>query len=250
MAQATVRVEHQRGRGSRSRTVSKAPKGERSPGRDYFVPAPARAGTKTLLSRTKNTPAIPSRNIQGCQRCDPCRGRIGLTHSGTGILPGCRQSLMRRRRGNRTNTDKSAKRNRTEYLHIFRNPGRAWEQEHGDTMPAIPSFHRSRRIRAICIGCLIFLLPVAGAAAADVQISGRYPHLAMFNHDGECGSGAVVPWADRLWVITYSPHEPKGSDDKLYEIDELYQRVPRRESVGGAPADRLIHRESKPLIIG
>ena len=25
--------------------------------------------------------------------------------------------------------------------------------------------------------------------------------------------GAVVPWADRLWVITYAPHKPNGSSD-------------------------------------
>ena len=24
----------------------------------------------------------------------------------------------------------------------------------------------------------------------------------MFNDEGECGTGAAVPWADRLWAIT------------------------------------------------
>ena len=48
-----------------------------------------------------------------------------------------------------------------------------------------------------------------------LAISGRYPHLATFNHQGECGTGAVVPWAERLWVITYAPHKPEGSDDKI-----------------------------------
>src|SRR5436305_11848519 len=85
---------------------------------------------------------------------------------------------------------------------------------------------------------------------APVEISGRYPHLAIFNHQGECGTGAVVPWADRLWVITYGPHLPNGSDDKLYEIDADLHRVTRPESVGGTPADRMIHRESNQLIIG
>ena len=40
----------------------------------------------------------------------------------------------------------------------------------------------------------------------------------MYNTGGECGSGVVIPWADRLWVITYGPHLPLGSSDKLYEI--------------------------------
>jgi hypothetical protein len=82
------------------------------------------------------------------------------------------------------------------------------------------------------------------------QISGVYPHLAMDNSQGECGTGAVVPWAGRLWVATYSPHQPQGSDDKLYEIDEQLNRTIRPESIGGTPANRMIHRESDQLFIG
>ena len=84
----------------------------------------------------------------------------------------------------------------------------------------------------------------------DRQISGIYPHLAFFNNESECGTGAVVPWAGRLWVVTYAPHAPKGSTDKLYEItDELTMTI-RPESIGGTPANRMIHRESQQLFIG
>ena len=82
------------------------------------------------------------------------------------------------------------------------------------------------------------------------QISGIYPHLAMFNKEGECGTGAVVVWADRLWVITYGPHLPFGSSDKLYEITPGLEQIIRPESVGGTPANRMIHRESQQLLIG
>ncbi len=82
------------------------------------------------------------------------------------------------------------------------------------------------------------------------QISGIYPHLAMFNNEGECGTGAVVPWADRLWVITYGPHLPFGSSDKLYEITPDLRQVIRPESVGGTPANRMIHPETQQLLIG
>ena len=82
------------------------------------------------------------------------------------------------------------------------------------------------------------------------QISGIYPHLAMFNKEGECGTGAVVAWADRLWVITYGPHLPFGSSDKLYEITPGLEQIIRPESVGGTPANRMIHRESQQLLIG
>ena len=111
-------------------------------------------------------------------------------------------------------------------------------------------------VRALGICCLAGLLwswvAVTSLAAepARISISGRYPHLAVFNTGDECGIGAVVPWADRLWAVTYSPHFPRGSDDKLYEIDAELNIVTREESIGGTPANRLIHRESKQLFIG
>src|SRR5699024_1252019 len=83
------------------------------------------------------------------------------------------------------------------------------------------------------------------------QISGRYPHLAMFNHGRECGIGALVPWAGRLWAVTYSPHSPHGNDhDGLYEITPGLHLIKREESIGGTPANRMIHRESNQLFIG
>ena len=56
-------------------------------------------------------------------------------------------------------------------------------------------------------------LALGARAASPLQVSGIYPHLAFFNEGAECGTGAVVPWADRLWAVTYSPHEPRGSSD-------------------------------------
>ncbi len=82
------------------------------------------------------------------------------------------------------------------------------------------------------------------------SFSGIYPHLAYYNNEGECGTGAVVPWGDRLWVITYGPHLPLGSSDKLYEITPDMQQIVRSESIGGTPANRMIHKESNQLFIG
>ncbi len=82
------------------------------------------------------------------------------------------------------------------------------------------------------------------------SFSGIYPHLAYYNNEGECGTGAVVPWADRLWVITYGPHMPFGSSDKLYEISSDLKKTVHPESIGGTPANRLIHKESNQLFIG
>jgi hypothetical protein len=94
------------------------------------------------------------------------------------------------------------------------------------------------------------LLLTSTLSAEPRQISGIYPHLAMFNDEGECGTGAVVPWANRLWVVTYAPHQPTGSSDKLYEITPDLQQIIRPESIGGTPANRMIHDESQQLFIG
>jgi len=99
----------------------------------------------------------------------------------------------------------------------------------------------------------VVLTPDWQAAAAEVSprsISGRYPHLTMFNHQNECGIGALAVWADKLWAITYAPHKPLGSDDKLYSIDRQLRLTAHPKSVGGTPAGRMIHLESDQLIIG
>lgn len=82
------------------------------------------------------------------------------------------------------------------------------------------------------------------------SFSGIYPHLAYYNNEGECGTGAVASWADRLWVITYGPHLPFGSSDKLYEITPDLHQIIHPESIGGTPANRMIHKESSQLFIG
>jgi hypothetical protein len=101
-------------------------------------------------------------------------------------------------------------------------------------------------LRAVTIALVVW----RSLAAEPRCISGIYPSLATFNNEGECGTGAVVPWADRLWVISYGPHLPFGSSDKLYEITPDLKQVIRPESVGGTPANRMIHRESQQLVIG
>ncbi len=94
------------------------------------------------------------------------------------------------------------------------------------------------------------LLSTTLLSAEPISLSGIYPHLAFFNDERECGTGAVVPWADRLWVVTYAPHAPKGSTDKLYEITPELEQIVRPESIGGTPANRMIHDESQQLFIG
>ncbi len=72
----------------------------------------------------------------------------------------------------------------------------------------------------------------------------------MYNAENECGTGAIVPWAGRLFAITYGPHLPKGSSDKLYSISGDLKQTIHKESIGGTPANRMVHRESNQLFIG
>lgn len=98
--------------------------------------------------------------------------------------------------------------------------------------------------------------------SGDRQISGVYPHLTTYAHartDGdytksrggsECGIGAIIPWAGKLWMINYAAHMPMGSDHKLYSIAPDMTMTIHPESVGGTPAARLIHRETNQLLLG
>lgn len=79
------------------------------------------------------------------------------------------------------------------------------------------------------------LLSSSAIAGAPREVSAIYPGLAMFNGERECGTGAVVPWAVSLWVVTYAPHAPYGSSDRIYEISPDLRQIVREESVGGTP---------------
>jgi len=121
---------------------------------------------------------------------------------------------------------------------------------------------------ALRLGCALTLLTAcalgaeparkqtpAGAQAAAFpserpRFSGVYPHLAaVADSYSECGIGAVVPWADRLWYVSYVSHK-SGGGVGLYEITPDLEIRKRPESVVGTHAGRMIHRESSQLIIG
>jgi len=122
----------------------------------------------------------------------------------------------------------------------------SWQWTNGTVMQHLPFAH------FMSAALLVAPAMVVPTRADDppIRISGIYPHLAVFNDDKECGIGAVVPWAGRLWFLTYSPHKPNGSTDKLYTIGSDLNLAIRPESVGGTHANRMIHSESNQLIIG
>lgn len=111
-----------------------------------------------------------------------------------------------------------------------------------------PLLHSRIRSSALLIAACI--AATTATAAPPEHLSGIYPRLAFFNDEAECGTGAVVTWAGSLWAITYAPHSPMGSTDKLYEITPELELIVRPESIGGTPANRMIHLESRQLFIG
>ena len=100
------------------------------------------------------------------------------------------------------------------------------------------------------------LLPVSAGAQENqpVNISGVIPSLAMTADHlprTEAGIGALMPWANRLWAVTYVAHlTPTGSGTGLYEISTDLQLKKHPASVIGTYANRIIHKPSMQLAIG
>lgn len=80
-----------------------------------------------------------------------------------------------------------------------------------------------------------------------MNISGTYPHLAVFSDQGEIGIGAV---GGQALVRDLPAPRPGQQQHKLWTVDTNFALVARPESVGGTHANRMLHRESQQLIIG
>lgn len=66
----------------------------------------------------------------------------------------------------------------------------------------------------------------------------------------ECGVGALMPWADSLWAVTYNSHtKTTGTGLGLYRIDENLKSE-RVDVHNGTHANRFVHKASNQIIIG
>jgi hypothetical protein len=88
-----------------------------------------------------------------------------------------------------------------------------------------------------------------------INIGGTFPHLAVkADHQpsrSETGIGALMPWANRLWFVTYVAHKAAtGGGTGLFSVDDEMQITKHLESRVGTYANRIIHHESDQLIIG
>jgi hypothetical protein len=87
------------------------------------------------------------------------------------------------------------------------------------------------------------------------NISGVFPHLAVkaghLPARTETGIGALMPWADRLWFVTYVAHKAgSGSGTGLFSVDDDLTLTKHPASVVGTYANRMIHAPSNQLLIG
>lgn len=86
-----------------------------------------------------------------------------------------------------------------------------------------------------------------------ININGVFPNLTILGVSdkgrSESGIGALVPWADKLWMIGYVAHI-QGQGLGLYEIADNMTMTKHPQSVTGTYANRLIHNPSEQAIIG
>jgi len=85
------------------------------------------------------------------------------------------------------------------------------------------------------------------------SINGVFPNLTIMGSSdkerSESGIGALIPWADKLWMIGYVAHI-HGSGLGLYEISDDMTMKKHPQSVTGTFANRMVHNPSEQAIIG
>ena len=115
-------------------------------------------------------------------------------------------------------------------------------------------------LRWLCAAVLSLVVFSSGSAPTQektpvsppVQVKGVFPRMAaVAGHENpsEAGFGALLPWADRLWAISYVSHI-QGSGTGLYELDENMRWRKNQASVVGTFANRMVHYPSSQGIIG
>ncbi len=87
------------------------------------------------------------------------------------------------------------------------------------------------------------------------SISGVVPALAVkaSHHPArtETGIGALMPWADRLWMVTYVASKAGSGDHTgLFTVSDDLRLARHPASVVGTYANRMIHHETDTLLVG
>jgi hypothetical protein len=92
------------------------------------------------------------------------------------------------------------------------------------------------------------------ASPLAAQRTPGLPNIGVYSDTGplrsECGVGALMPWADALWAVTYNSHTPRtGLGLGLWRVDDQLNAA-RVHNHDGTHANRYIHTASNQAIIG
>lgn len=85
-----------------------------------------------------------------------------------------------------------------------------------------------------------------------IQISGIFPEMAIqAGHKqprSELGIGGLMPWAGKLWMVSYIAHIGHGGG--LYSLDKKMNLERHPQSVTGTFANRFMHAPTDSIVIG
>lgn len=103
--------------------------------------------------------------------------------------------------------------------------------------------NRRSFLTTLAAACLPASTAIAGQTKAAFTALTNAPR-------SECGIGALMPWADSLWISTYNSHKQKtGKGLALYRYAGE-NRIDQIHVHDGTHANRLIHHESNQCFIG
>ncbi len=102
-----------------------------------------------------------------------------------------------------------------------------------------------------------WLAGLAGVGASPLAAQSHLPGIPNIgvradtgSPRSECGVGALIPWAEALWAVTYNSHkESTGTGLGLYLIDDRLHSE-RVHIHNGTFANRMVHHESDQAFIG
>ncbi|KAK6187618.1 hypothetical protein SNE40_005599 [Patella caerulea] len=92
-----------------------------------------------------------------------------------------------------------------------------------------------------------------GNAEFPFNVGGIFPDLTVTAESApkrsECGIGALMAWADNLYMVSYLSVPNAGNGTGLYQINSKFQ-MKKLANHSSTYANRILHKESNQIIIG
>jgi hypothetical protein len=107
-------------------------------------------------------------------------------------------------------------------------------------------------LAVLLVGALTSAQERKGDPGGPINIGGVFPNISVVAghaNRSEAGVGALLPWADRLWFVSYVAHV-SGEGTGLYWVDDKMQLYRHPSSVVGTFTNRYIHNPSDQAFLG